>query len=259
MSVNTGYVAAGLKTRNEVRADLSASPPLPGGDTALVTTGSGLVPIASAPHVAKYDSNQPRNPAGQSDGGQWTSVAGGGSFTSSYASSGDIPTHPGSSNSDDYLIPVQLFPEVPSIPVPGYPLPGQINPMPRRKPRISHSLAASNHDDVPASAAVNAENSTTEQSYDPEKPVGEIPGDEELKGLSPEEIDKLMKDKNWEVEPTKLGGGTKYVNPEKLGEQVRVMPGQITDPNPVKQEGYAKTSARGKNIRSHSAQRKFNA
>ncbi len=37
MSVNTGYVAAGLKTRNEIRAELGLDP-LPGGDTALVTT-----------------------------------------------------------------------------------------------------------------------------------------------------------------------------------------------------------------------------
>ncbi len=42
MSINTGYVAAGLKTRNEIRADLGLGP-LPGGDVPLVTTATVIL------------------------------------------------------------------------------------------------------------------------------------------------------------------------------------------------------------------------
>ncbi len=44
MTISTGYVAAGLKTRNEVRANLGLGP-LKGGDEALVTLATGLAPI----------------------------------------------------------------------------------------------------------------------------------------------------------------------------------------------------------------------
>jgi HK97 family phage portal protein len=95
MSVATGYVAAGLKTRNEARADLGLGP-LPGGDIALVTTATGLVPIAPTP-LGKdwhFDPSQPRD-----DRGRWT--AGGGSTT---AAAGDDEED----NSDDArVIPVQ--------------------------------------------------------------------------------------------------------------------------------------------------------
>jgi hypothetical protein len=75
MTINTGYVAAGLKTRNEARADLGLGP-LPGGDIALVTTATGLVPIAPTP-LGKdwhFDPSQPRD-----DRGRWTAGGGGAS------------------------------------------------------------------------------------------------------------------------------------------------------------------------------------
>ena len=75
MTISTGYVAAGLKTRNEVRADLGLAP-VPGGDQALVTTGSGLLPLKSEPFPPlavtmgkdwSFNPNQPRD-----DQGMWT-------------------------------------------------------------------------------------------------------------------------------------------------------------------------------------------
>jgi HK97 family phage portal protein len=93
-SVAQIYVANGIKTVNEARADIGLDP-VAGGDEPLVFTGSGPVPLARAasgdggaaeqgkaarldraPLFAKYSSDQPRVPAGQPGGGQWTSGGG---------------------------------------------------------------------------------------------------------------------------------------------------------------------------------------
>lgn len=52
----------------------------------------------------------------------------------------------------------------------------------------------------------------------------ETPSAEELEGKSAEEIDEMMKQKGWKGEPTNNGQGTKYPNPSRRGEQVRIMP-----------------------------------
>ena len=121
MSIATGYVAAGLKTRNEVRADLGLAP-LPGGDTALVTTGSGLVPLR-AEVTAKYDAGQSRVPAGQTGGGQWTNGESGSSANERVTTT-NVPAHPKSDDADAKVKPVQFFPPIeifPGIDIPNLP------------------------------------------------------------------------------------------------------------------------------------------
>ena len=78
--------------------------------------------------------------------------------------------------------------------------------------------------------------------------AGKCPTQEEVKGKTKEEIDKEMKEKGWVAAPTREGegSGTRYANPDKPGEQVRVMPGKATDPNPVKQGPYVRISTGGK-------------
>jgi X-X-X-Leu-X-X-Gly heptad repeat protein len=82
-----------------------------------------------------------------------------------------------------------------------------------------------------------------------EKPdASEAPKAEDLEGKSPKEIDQMMKDRGWPSEPTRdgPGSGTRYPNPDRPGDQVRVMPGKATDPNPIKQGPYARISEGGK-------------
>lgn len=71
-----------------------------------------------------------------------------------------------------------------------------------------------------------------------------VPGD--IQGKSPADIDRQMKEKGWTGEPTKQGGGTRYPNPDKPGEQVRIQPGNPNDPNPAKQGPYGRISSDGK-------------
>ena len=52
----------------------------------------------------------------------------------------------------------------------------------------------------------------------------ETPSAEELDGKTAEEIDEMLKSKGWKGEATANGQGTRYANPAKTGEQVRVMP-----------------------------------
>jgi hypothetical protein len=68
-----------------------------------------------------------------------------------------------------------------------------------------------------------------------------------LTGATPEEIESAVP-AGWVKSPTREGegSGTRYHNPERLGEAVRVMPGKATDPNPVKQGPYVRVSKGGK-------------
>ena len=54
-----------------------------------------------------------------------------------------------------------------------------------------------------------------------------------------------MKGKGWPAEPTAKGGGTRYPNPDKYGEQVRVQPGNADDPTPAKRGPYVRISQNG--------------
>jgi len=74
---------------------------------------------------------------------------------------------------------------------------------------------------------------------------GEIPTPEQIRGRSPQEVERMVPE-GWEQSPTSGGGGTRYSNPNRPGEQIRVMPGNPKDPNPVKQAPYARISTQGK-------------
>ena len=89
------YVKEGIKTRNEAR-DLLGFDPLPGGDALTVDTTQGPLALAPSPSarvpapavtakraagrepLAKdgFDPDEPRVPAGNPDGGQWTAEEG---------------------------------------------------------------------------------------------------------------------------------------------------------------------------------------
>jgi RHS repeat-associated protein len=78
-----------------------------------------------------------------------------------------------------------------------------------------------------------------------EPKAGSCPKPEDIQGKTPEEIDDMMEGKGWQGEPTSGEGGTRYPNPDVPGEQVRVMPGNPADPNPVKQGPYGRISTGG--------------
>jgi RHS repeat-associated protein len=66
-----------------------------------------------------------------------------------------------------------------------------------------------------------------------------------LRGASKRQVERLIP-KGWTAGPSKRGGGVRYANPSKPGEQVRVMPGNPRDPNPIKQGPYGRISKGGK-------------
>ncbi len=81
------------------------------------------------------------------------------------------------------------------------------------------------------------------------KPESKMPQPADIQGKSPAEIDKIMKEKGLEGQPSnpgKGGEGTRYPDPNRPGDQVRIMPGKPTDPNPVKQGPYGRVSDGGK-------------
>jgi hypothetical protein len=109
-AVLEGRVKLGAVTLNEMRDTLGLDPfDNAAADRPMVLTATGYVPIEanaggqgagantganapSAPVVQKYSPDQPRAPAGNSDGGQWTSDEGSGSSSTSVRSSGATPT-----------------------------------------------------------------------------------------------------------------------------------------------------------------------
>ena len=80
MSVNTGYVAAGIKTINEARAEIGLGP-LPGGDTPEMETPTGPVPLGKG-----FNPDEPRDAQGRwtSDGEDGRSTTATGSDTAIY-------------------------------------------------------------------------------------------------------------------------------------------------------------------------------
>jgi RHS repeat-associated protein/uncharacterized repeat protein (TIGR01451 family) len=71
-----------------------------------------------------------------------------------------------------------------------------------------------------------------------------IENPDSLRGASPEEVEAAIPP-GWRKEPSNGEGGTRYANPDRKGEQVRVMPGKPTDRNPVKRGPYARVSRNG--------------
>jgi HK97 family phage portal protein len=94
------YVRTGIYTVNEAR-DLLGLDPVAGGDAAMIYGTTGAVPLAPTPSLTgpqpaaakrvaagmaalrKYDPDEPRVPAGNPDGGQWTAEGGDASGASS--------------------------------------------------------------------------------------------------------------------------------------------------------------------------------
>lgn len=98
-----------------------------------------------------------------------------------------------------------------------------------------------------AAVGVGATAVIVHSTKDKAAPAGSCPAPEDVEGKTAEEIDAAMKGKGWVAKPTKdgEGTGTRYNNPDKPGEQVRVMPGKPTDPNPIKQGPYVRISTEG--------------
>lgn len=68
-----------------------------------------------------------------------------------------------------------------------------------------------------------------------------------LRGATTAEVEGLIPS-GWVKSATsanKSGLGIRYSNPERLGEQIRIMPGKVTDPNPLKQGPYMRISRNG--------------
>ena len=65
-----------------------------------------------------------------------------------------------------------------------------------------------------------------------------------LAGLSPDEVRGLIPD-DFIKEPSRSGGGERYRDPRKTGEQIRIMPGNENSSNPVKRGPYVRISRGG--------------
>ena len=81
-----------------------------------------------------------------------------------------------------------------------------------------------------------------EESGTPERTIDD-PGS--LEGATPDEVEALVP-KGWVKSPSRTGDGTRWLNPDRPGEAVRVQPGNQRDPNPVKRGPYARVSKNGK-------------
>jgi hypothetical protein len=90
------YVRDGVYAVNEARGLLGLDP-VPGGDQPMIDGTQGAVPLA-APNVAKvtglasfrkYNPDEPRVPAGNPDGGQWTAGGDGGGASDNVPGEGD--------------------------------------------------------------------------------------------------------------------------------------------------------------------------
>jgi RHS repeat-associated protein len=75
-------------------------------------------------------------------------------------------------------------------------------------------------------------------------PAQSLDNPSSLVGASESEVRNLTP--GWKESSSKSGGGTRIANPEKRGEQVRMMPGNKRDPNPTKQGPYLRVSKDGK-------------
>ena len=84
-----------------------------------------------------------------------------------------------------------------------------------------------------------------EQTPTAQNTPGSCPKPEDLAGKTPDEVDQLMKGKGWMPEPSNSGGGSRYPNPDKSGEQVRVQPGYPNSDDPLKRGPYARISSKG--------------
>jgi len=78
----------------------------------------------------------------------------------------------------------------------------------------------------------------------PEQPERSIDNPGSLTGATPEEVERAVPE-GWVKEPSASGGGTRWLNPERRGEAVRIQPGNVNDENPVKRGPYVRVSKGG--------------
>jgi len=83
----------------------------------------------------------------------------------------------------------------------------------------------------------------------PDEPIGaksrSLEDLSSLRGASAREIDELIPE-GFVQGTTRRGGGIRYLNPERRGESVRVMPGNPRDPDPIKRGPYLRVSRDGR-------------
>jgi hypothetical protein len=138
-----------------------------------------------------------------------------------------------------------------------------LSPPQPSKPNVTHRRSPESHDhfassespvatptfeNEPKSPPEEAKKKSTTGNAQKHSDRARIPSESELKGKSAEEVEQILKARGFEGEPTREGeaAGQRFPNPDKPGEQVRIMRGKPNDPNPVKRGPYARTSADGK-------------
>jgi hypothetical protein len=67
---------------------------------------------------------------------------------------------------------------------------------------------------------------------------------ESFRGATPEEVEASVPS-DWIKEPSARGGGARYHPSRLTGDQVRIMPGQASDMNPIKRGPYLRVSFHG--------------
>lgn len=67
---------------------------------------------------------------------------------------------------------------------------------------------------------------------------------ESLRGADPEEVVRLIP-AHWHESSSRRGGGRRFANPDKIGEQIRIMPGNPADPSIIKRGPYVIISRDG--------------
>ena len=115
-------------------------------------------------------------------------------------------------------------------------------------PTIADVMDLANAADAVGGADVGGEAAETEASSTLGQPSGlrtpSIGDPGSLAHSTLEEIDAAVPD-SWEVSPSNHGGGVRWSDPAAPGNQVRAMPGNPADPNPMKQSPYMRVSMPG--------------
>jgi RHS repeat-associated protein len=75
---------------------------------------------------------------------------------------------------------------------------------------------------------------------------GPVPKPQDVQGKTQQQVRDMMREKGWQESATRRGDGTRFQNPDKKGEQVRIQPGNRSDPDPTKQNPYVRISTQGR-------------
>lgn len=104
-------------------------------------------------------------------------------------------------------------------------------------PEIPNDSDSSEPEDTPSDNDGSAEKPKSEE--------GSLDDPNSLAGKSPEDIREMIPE-NYDHKPSNRGGGERYSDPDRPGDQIRIMPGNPNDPDPVKQGPYLRISKSGK-------------